>query len=177
MMEEIKVNKSSRSIYFSGELTIDNSTDIVEGLLDLESEEDRDSINFYINSFGGSAHGFLAVYDVIQGLRCEVNTIGMGACMSAGAFLLMSGTGSRKAYKNTRLLIHELQCGVRYDSFTNNKIRHEEHERLNRIIIDITNKQTGKDIEGIKDDFDRDLYLNTTEAVNYGSIGIIDEVI
>ena len=78
-MEEIKVNEGSRSIYFSGELTMDNSIDIIEGLLDLESKEERDDIDFYINSNGGSAHGFLAVYDVMQSLKCDVNTIGMGA--------------------------------------------------------------------------------------------------
>lgn len=65
----------------------------------LEDDEPRDDINFYINSFDGEIHGLLAIYDVIKSLECDINPIVLGKCMSAGCYLLMSGTGKRKAYK------------------------------------------------------------------------------
>lgn len=176
-MAEVLLDEEARSVKFTGELDEEAAHDIIDSIILLDEREPRDPIDFYINTYGGSAYDFMGVYDVMKSVDAKVNTIGVGKCMSAGIFLLMSGTGKRSAYPHTALLIHGLQTGIPYGSMPDNEIRHQQHKYMNEQIIEITNTETGRSIEEIKVDIERDLYLNTVEALSYGDKGIIDEII
>ena len=150
---------------------------VIAQLLYLESQYPEKDIDLYINSPGGSVTAGMAIYDTIQYIKCDVNTICIGMAASMGAFLLSSGTkGKRFSLPNSEILIHQplIGGGGISGQCTDVKI-HSDHlvatrEKLNRILAE----NTGKSIEQIAVDTERDNYLTAEEAKEYG---LIDKVI
>jgi ATP-dependent Clp protease protease subunit len=110
----------------------------------------------------------------IQDLECDVNTYGSGICGSAGAYILSFGTGKRVAYENTSIMVHEMNCGIWHQNFTDTDIRHEHHKRLNNRIYDIFSKVTKQPKSKIEDMLSRDNWFTAQEAKEFG---IVDEVV
>jgi ATP-dependent Clp protease protease subunit len=150
---------------------------VISQLLYLESQDPEKDIDLYINSPGGSVTAGMAIYDTIQYIRCDVNTICIGMAASMGAFLLSSGTkGKRFSLPNSEIMIHQplIGGGGISGQCTDVKI-HSDHlvatrEKLNRILAE----NSGKSIEQIAIDTERDNYLTAQEAMEYG---LIDKVI
>ncbi len=147
---------------------------IIAQLLYLQMEDTTKDINLYINSPGGSVTAGLAIYDTIQFVKCDVATYCVGQASSMAAILLSSGTkGKRYALPNSRILIHQPWGGVQGQA---EDISRQAREilRLREKINEILAFHTGKDIEVIKRDTDRDYFMTSYEAKDYG---LIDEVI
>lgn len=150
---------------------------VVAQLLYLESQDPDKDIDLYINSPGGSITAGMAIYDTMQYIKCDVSTICIGMAASMGAFLLSSGTkGKRISRPNSEILIHQplIGGGGLSGQCTDIKI-HSDHlvrtrEKMNRIL----SENTGKPIEQINLDTERDNYLTAQEAMEYG---LIDKVI
>ncbi len=149
---------------------------VVAQLLYLEGQDPEKDIDLYINSPGGSITAGMAIYDTMQYIRCDVSTICIGMAASMGAFLLSSGAkGKRLSLPNSEILIHQpLISGGLSGQCTDIKI-HSDHlvrtrEKMNRIL----SENTGKPIEQINIDTERDNYLTAQEALDYG---LIDKVI
>ena len=162
-----------RVIFIDGEIN-DVSADIaVAQILFLESQNPDKDISIYINSPGGSVTAGLAIYDTMQYIKCDVSTICMGMAASMGAFLLSSGAkGKRYILPNAEVMIHQPLGGARGQA-TEIEIaaKHilQTKERLNRILA----QNTGKPIETIAKDTDRDNWLTAEQAVEYG---LVDKV-
>jgi ATP-dependent Clp protease protease subunit len=166
-------DSEKRKILLVGDLNDRNTKEIVWALQEMESIEKRDPINMYINSNGGNVDSFLAIYDTMQDLECDVNTIGIGKVYSAGAYLLLSGTGKRCAYTNALIMLHELSdanCGKVTDMRIYQNFNDRVQEKLNLIVA----SHTGQSPEKVAADMKRDLWLMAEEAKDYG---IIDEII
>ena len=147
---------------------------VIAQLLYLEAQDPDKDISFYINSPGGSVSAGMAIYDTMQYIKCDVSTICIGMAASMGAFLLSAGAkGKRYALPNSEIMIHQ-PLGAAEGQATDILIhaRHIEktRERLNRILAE----NTGKDIEEIRKDTDRDNFMSASEAAEYG---LIDKVI
>lgn len=163
-----------RIIMLSGEVTDDMASLIVAQLLFLESEDPDKDIYIYINSPGGSVTAGLAIYDTMKYIKCDISTICIGMAASMGSFLLSGGTkGKRFALPNSEIMIHQVSGGykgtaadikIAADYLLNNK------KRLNKIL----SENTGKTIEEIERDTDRDNFMSAEEAKSYG---LIDEVV
>jgi ATP-dependent Clp protease protease subunit len=143
-------------------------------MLYLEGQDPDKDINFYINSPGGSVTAGLAIYDTMQYIKCDVSTICIGMAASMGAFLLSSGAkGKRYALPNSEIMIHQ-PLGAAEGQATDILIhaRHIEktRENLNKILAE----NTGKPIEQIRIDTERDNFMSAAEACEYG---LIDKVI
>lgn len=163
-----------RIIFLGEEVTDVSANLIVSQLLFLESEDPGKDIQMYINSPGGSVSAGMAIYDTMQYIKCDVSTICMGLAASMGAFLLSSGAkGKRYALPNSEIMIHQPLGGARGQA-TDIKIVADQiiktKERLNRILAE----NTGRSIEEIARDTDRDNYLTAQEACEYG---LVDKVI
>ncbi len=149
---------------------------VVAQLLYLEGQDPEKDINLYINSPGGSVTAGMAIYDTMQYIKCDVSTICIGLAASMGAFLLSSGAkGKRFALPNSEIMIHQpLISGGLSGQATDIKIRSDHiirtRENLNRIL----SENTGKPIELIQKDTDRDNFMSASEACEYG---LIDKVI
>ncbi len=162
-----------RIIFLGEEVSDVSASVIVAQLLFLESEDPGKDIHLYINSPGGSVTAGLAIYDTMQYIKCDVSTICIGMAASMGAFLLAGGEkGKRLALPNAQIMIHQPSGGTR-GMASDIKIVADEilktRDRLNSILAE----NTGKPIEEIAKDTDRDNYMSAQEAVNYG---IIDSV-
>ena len=147
---------------------------VVAQLLFLEAQDPDKDISLYINSPGGSITAGMAIYDTMNFIKCDVSTICMGLAASMGAFLLSSGAkGKRYALPNSEIMIHQPLGGARGQA-TDIKIVADQiiktKERLNRILAE----NTGRSIEEIARDTDRDNYLTAQEACEYG---LVDKVI
>ena len=165
---------SDRIIILADEVNDQTASLIVAQMLFLEAQDPDKDIYFYINSPGGSVSAGLAIYDTMNYIKCDVCTICMGMAASMGAFLLSGGAvGKRMALPNSEVMIHQPLGGTRGQA-TEIKI-HADHiiktrERLNRLLA----KHTGKPLEVIERDTERDNYLSAEDAVAYG---LIDKVI
>ena len=147
---------------------------VVAQLLYLESQDPEKDISLYINSPGGSITAGMAIYDTMQYIKCDVSTICIGMAASMGAFLLSSGTkGKRLALPNAEIMIHQPSGGTKGQA-SDIKIQAEwmlrTREKLNRILAE----NTGKSIEQIAIDTERDNFMPAEEALQYG---LIDKVI
>ena len=147
---------------------------IVAQLLYLEAQDPDKDIQFYINSPGGSVTDGMAIYDTMQYIKCDVSTICIGMAASMGAFLLSAGAkGKRLALPNAEIMIHQPSGGTRGQA-SDIKIQAEwmlrTREKLNRILA----ANTGKSIEQIAVDTERDNFMSAEEALSYG---LIDKVI
>ena len=147
---------------------------VVAQLLYLEGQDPDKDISLYINSPGGSVTAGLAIYDTMQYIKCDVSTICIGMAASMGAFLLSSGAkGKRLALPNSEIMIHQPMGGMQ-GQVTDIKIHAERYlrikENLNKMLAD----NTGKPLEIIQRDTERDNFMSAQEAMEYG---LIDEVI
>ena len=147
---------------------------IVAQLLHLESEDPDKDISLYVNSPGGSVYAGLAIYDTMQFIKPDVATICCGVAMSMGATLLAGGAaGKRMALPNARILIHQLSGGFSGQA-TDIEIHAREALDTRRRLDEILAKHTGQPFERITNDTDRDFFMTSDEAREYG---IIDQVI
>lgn len=163
-----------RIIFLSGQIDDHLANVIVAQLLYLASQDSEKDINLYINSPGGVVSAGFAIYDTMQYIKPDVNTICIGQAASMGAFLLGAGTkGKRYALPNADIMIHQPLGGAQGQA-EDIKIQAEKildtREKLNKIIA----KNTGQPLEKVEKDTDRDYYMSSEEAVEYG---IIDKVI
>ncbi len=147
---------------------------IIAQLLHLESEDPEKDVMIYINSPGGSVYAGLAIYDTMQFIKPDVQTICIGIAMSMGSMLLAGGAeGKRMALPNARILIHQVSGGFQGQG-TDIEIQAREVIGLKRRLEDIYAKHTGKSQEQISHDMERDFFMSPQEATEYG---IIDTVI
>jgi ATP-dependent Clp protease protease subunit len=159
-----------RIIFLGEEVTDTAASVIVAQLLFLESEDPGKDINFYINSPGGSVTAGMAIYDTMNYIKCDVSTICIGMAASMGAFLLSGGTkGKRLALPNAEVMIHQPSGGARGQA-TDIKIVADNIMRTKKKINEILSKNTGKPIEVIEVDTERDFYMSADEAQKYGII-------
>ncbi len=162
----------SRILFLKGPLDDDATDNLVAQLLALDAEGD-DPIRLYVNSPGGIITGMFALYDSMTLLRSKVDTRCIGLAASAGAFLLGTGTGTRSATANSRIMIHQPLGGAR-GSAKDIEIQAKNivwmRERINEILAE----RTGQPLEKIQKDTDRDYWMTAQEALEYG---LIDEVI
>jgi ATP-dependent Clp protease protease subunit len=147
---------------------------IVAQLLHLESEDPDKDISMYINSPGGSIYSGLAIYDTMQFVKPDIQTICIGVAMSMGSLLLTAGTkGKRFALPNSRLLIHQPSAGFEGQS-TDIEIHAREILNIRNRIDEIYAQHTGQPVEQVHDDMERDRFFKGDEAVEYG---LVDRVI
>ena len=147
---------------------------VIAQLLYLEGQDPEKDINLYINSPGGSVTDGLAIYDTMQYIKCDVSTICMGMAASMGAFLLSSGAkGKRIALPNSTIMIHQPLGGYKgqaTDMEIHTKYMLDTKARLNQIL----SENTGKPLDVIKNDTERDNFMTAQQAMEYG---LIDKVI
>ncbi len=165
---------NERIIFLADEVNDVTASLVVAQLLFLESEDPDSDISLYINSPGGSISAGMAIYDTMNFIKCDVSTICVGMAASMGAFLLSAGTkGKRLALPNSEIMIHQPLGGAQGQA-SDIKIQAEHilkvRERLNKILSD----NTGKPIDVITLDTERDNWMTAEEALNYG---LIDKVI
>ena len=163
-----------RIIMLCGEVNDDVASLVVSQLLFLESQDPNKDISLYINSPGGVVSAGFAIYDTMNYLKCDVSTICMGLAASMGSFLLAGGTkGKRFALPNAEIMIHQPSGGAKGQE-TEIRIVAEQilktRERLNRIL----SENTGKPLDVIAADTERDNYMTAQEAKEYG---LIDDVL
>ena len=146
---------------------------IVAQLLYLESENADKDIHVYINSPGGSVTAGLSIYDTMQFINCDISTICVGQAASMGALLLAGGTtGKRFALPHSRIMVHQPSAGFQ-GQVTDISIHAEEVIELKRRLNAIMAKHTGKTIEQIEQDLERDNFMSAEEAVKYGLIDTV----
>lgn len=165
---------NDRIIFLGEDVNAATASIIVAQLLYLEAQDPDKEIQFYINSPGGSVTDGMAIYDTMQYIKCDVSTICIGMAASMGAFLLSAGTkGKRFALPNAEIMIHQPSGGAKGQA-SDIKIHAEwmlyTREKLNRILA----QNTGKPVEQIAIDTERDNFMSAQSAVEYG---LIDKVI
>ena len=165
---------NDRIIVLSDEVNDATASLVVAQLLYLEAQDPDKDISFYINSPGGSVTAGMAIYDTMNFIKCDVSTVCIGMAASMGAFLLSAGTkGKRFALPNSEIMIHQPLGGAKGQA-TDIKIQAElilrTRDRLNSILA----KNTGKSIDEIARDTERDNYMTAEQALAYG---LIDKVI
>jgi len=147
---------------------------IVAQLLHLESEDPDKDISIYVNSPGGSVYAGLAIYDTMQFIKPDVQTICVGIAMSMGAFLLAGGAkGKRMALPNAKILIHQVSSGFSGQA-TDIEIHAREVIQLRKTLDEILALHTGQPLEKVSKDTERDYFMSAEEAKDYG---IVDRVI
>ncbi len=162
-------------IIFLGEDVNEHTANlIVAQLLFLAGEDSKKDIMFYINSPGGVVHDGLAIYDTMQYIKPDVQTIGIGLQASMGAFLLSSGAkGKRSILPHSRVMIHQPSAGTR-GKVTDMEIDLKESIRLKKLLTEILSKNTGQKSSKVLADMERDYWMTATEAKAYG---LVDEII
>ena len=147
---------------------------VVAQLVHLESEDPEKEVSVYVNSPGGSLHAGLAIYDTIQYIRPDVQTICYGMAMSAGSLILAGGTaGKRLTLPNSRILIHQPSSGFQGQS-SDIEIHAREVLELRRLIEEIYARHTGRSEDEIHEDMERDRFFGAQEAVDYG---LVDRIV
>ena len=165
---------NDRIIMLSEEVNDTTASLVVAQLLYLEAQDPDKDIQFYINSPGGSVTAGMAIYDTMQYVKCDVSTICVGLAASMGAFLLSSGAkGKRFALPNAEIMIHQPSAGTQ-GQITDMAIHLKRLEVVKRRMNRILSENTGKSIEVVTADCERDNFMTAQEAVEYG---LIDRVI
>ncbi len=163
-----------RIIFLGTEIDDDVANSIVAQMLLLDSENPEKDIMLYINSPGGSVTAGFAIYDTMQHIRADVQTICLGQAASMGAFLLSSGAkGKRMALPNSRIMIHQPLGGARGQA-TDIELEAKEILRMKDLLIGIMAENAGQPVDKVKVDCERDHYLSAQESVEYG---LIDKVV
>jgi ATP-dependent Clp protease, protease subunit len=164
-----------RIIFLSREVDDNIANAIVASMLYLDSEDPTKPIRLYINSPGGSVTAGMAIYDTMQHIKSEVVTICVGLAASMGAFLLTAGAkGKRVALPHSRIMIHQPLGGTGRRQASDIEIEARQILRVRSELNALMAQHTGKSIEQIEKDTDRDYFLSAEEAMNYG---LIDRVI
>ncbi len=162
-----------RIIFVDGEINDATADLIVAQILFLESENPDKDISMYINSPGGSVTAGLAIYDTMQYVKCDIQTICIGQACSMGALLLAGGTvGKRYSLPSSRIMIHQPSGGV-HGQQSDITVQAKELLRIKKLSIEFLAEKTGKSCEQIAKDIERDFYMTATEAKEYG---LIDKV-
>ena len=165
---------NDRIIFLSDEVNDATASLIVAQMLFLEAQDPDKDISFYINSPGGSVTAGMAIYDTMKFIKCDVSTICIGMAASMGAFLLSSGTkGKRLALPHSEVMIHQPLGGARGQA-SDIQIQAEQILKTKAMLNRILAENTGKPIEIIERDTDRDNYMTAEEAMSYG---LVDKVI
>ncbi len=163
-----------RIIFLGSDVNEATANLIVAQLLFLQAEDEKKDIFFYINSPGGSVYDALAIYDTMQYVTNDIQTVGIGVQASAAAFLLSSGTkGKRFILPNATVMIHQPSSGTR-GKVTDQEIDLQESLRVKKLLEEIMARNTGQKPSKIHDDMERDKWLTATEAKTYG---MVDKVI
>ena len=163
-----------RIIFLGTEIDDDVANSIVAQLLLLDSENPEKDIMLYINSPGGVITAGMAIYDTMNLIKADVQTICLGEAASMGSFLLSSGAkGKRMALPSARIMIHQPLGGAQGQA-TDIELEAKEILRMKEMLTGILAENSGQDIEKVKKDCERDYYMSAEEAVKYG---LIDKVI
>ena len=166
--------RRERIVFIGDESTDDLANLVVAQLLFLQSEDATKDINVYVNSPGGSVTAGLAIYDTMQFLKCDVVTYCIGQAASMGAVLLAAGApGKRHALPGARIMIHQPWGGAQGTASDMN-IQTQEILRLKEYLNGLLAKHTGKDIQTIAKDTERDFFMSADEAAKYG---LVDDVL
>jgi ATP-dependent Clp protease protease subunit len=165
----------NREIYLWGAVDDESAEKIVKRLLYLNSTG-KDGITLYVNSPGGVISAGLAIYDAMQASKCPVSTVCMGQAASMGAVLLCAGAkGKRLAWPHARVMIHQpLISSTMYGPASDIQIQAEEMLRVRQALNEILCKHTGKKMDVIERDTDRDKYMMAEEALEYG---LVDKIV
>ena len=165
---------NDRIIFLSDEVNDTTASLVVAQMLFLEAQDPDKDISFYINSPGGSVTAGMAIYDTMQFSKCDVSTICIGMAASMGAFLLSSGTkGKRFALPHSEVMIHQPLGGARGQA-SDIQIQAEQILKTKAMLNQILAENTGKPLQIIERDTDRDNYMTAQEAMEYG---LVDKVI
>ena len=163
-----------RIIFFGDEVNDQTASIIVAQMLFLESEDPDKDIMLYINSPGGSITAGMAIYDTMSYIKCDVSTICVGMAASMGAFLLSAGAkGKRLALPNSEIMIHQPLGGMQGQA-TDIKIHADRIIRMKDKLNNILSENTGRPLEEIVRDTERDNFMSAQEALDYG---LIDKII
>jgi len=163
-----------RIVFIGREFTHDLANSVVAQLLFLEADDSESDVIIYINSTGGFVTCCMAIYDVINYIKPNVSTVCVGQAASAAAFILAAGAkGKRYALKNAQIMLHQVSAGGE-GNIEDLKIMIKETERANERMMSEISKITDKPIEQVKKDLDRDYYMSSEEAKEYG---LIDEIL
>lgn len=168
---------NDRIIMLSDQVANDSASVIIAQLLYLESQDPEKDIQLYINSPGGVVSSGLAIYDTMNYIKCDVSTICMGMAASMGAFLLAAGAkGKRLALPNSDIMIHQpaISGGGIQGPATDVKIMSDQMQKNKMRLNKAFAKHTGKSLEEVTRDTERDYYMTSEEALEYG---LIDKVI
>src|SRR2546423_11212277 len=162
-----------RIIFLQAEVNDDSASLIVAQMLFLQFDQPKADIHLYVNAPGGSVTGGLAIYDTMQYVTCDVATYCIGQAASMGAVLLAAGAaGKRNSLPHSRIMIHQPLGGMR-GTTTEILIRLKENQRLKKVLNDILMKHTGKTVEQIEKDCDRDNFMSSQEAKDYGLVDTV----
>lgn len=165
---------NERIIFLGEEVNEHTANIVVAQLLHLAYEDAKKDIKLYINSPGGTVYDGMAIYDTIQYITPDVQTIGIGLQASMGSFLLSSGTkGKRFALPNSRIMIHQPSSGTQ-GKITDQEITLREGVFLKNRLNELLAKNTGQKVAKIEKDMERDFWMSADEAVTYG---LIDQII
>ena len=165
---------NDRIIFLSEEVNDTTASLIVAQLLYLEAQDPDKDIQFYINSPGGSVTAGMAIFDTMRYIKCDVATICVGMAASMGAFLLAAGTkGKRMALPNSEIMIHQPSAGTQ-GQITDMSLHLKRLETIKKRLNHILAENTGKDVETVTADCERDNFMSAEEALAYG---LIDKVI
>ena len=165
---------SDRIIFLGEEVNDTTASLVVAQMLFLEAEDPKKDIQFYINSPGGSITSGFAIYDTMRYIKCDVSTICIGLAASFGAFLLAGGTkGKRYALPNAEIMIHQPAGGAKGQE-TEIRIVAEQMLKTRKRLNEIIANNTGKPLDVIERDTERDNYMTAQEALEYG---LIDEIV
>ena len=163
-----------RIVFLGTEVTEELANVVTAQLLFLEAEDPDKDISLYINSPGGSVYGGLAIYDTMQYVKPDVKTICSGIAMSMGAVLLAGGAaGKRMALPNSKVMIHQGSAGFS-GTPTDIEIQAQEVIMLRQRVAEILAEHSGRPLEAVMKDIDRDHFMTAPEAVEYG---LVDEII
>lgn len=163
-----------RIVFLGSDVNEASANIVVAQLLFLQAEDSKKDIYFYINSPGGSVYDALAIYDTMQYISNDVQTVGIGVQASAAAFLLSSGSkGKRFLLPNSTVMIHQPSSGTR-GKVTDQEIDLRESLRIKRLLEEIMAKNTGQKLAKVHEDMERDRWLTAKEALDYG---LVDKII
>ena len=163
-----------RIVFLSGEVNDESANLVIAQLLFLESENPDKDLSLYINSPGGSVYAGLGIYDTMQFIKPDVQTICVGMAASMGAFLLAAGAkGKRYSLPNSRIMIHQPSGGSR-GMASDIEIQAQEILKLKGLLNGVLADRTGRTLAELTRDTDRDNYMNPQEALEYG---IIDKIL
>lgn len=162
-----------RIIFIGREFSSDMANAVIAQLLFLEADDNEKDITIYINSPGGLVSACLAIYDTMNYVSCDISTVCVGQAASAGAFILAAGTkGKRYALRNSRIMLHQLSGGSQ-GHIEDMAIQYEESKELNEILLKELHTITGHTVKKLKNDMNRDKFMSSDAAKEYGVIDAV----